>query len=64
MDDLARIFSSAGMATQEIRYFPAIEQYVYRFPVVATIGRGMDKLLASINIKRLLGNVCLIIIKT
>jgi ubiquinone/menaquinone biosynthesis C-methylase UbiE len=64
MDDLARIFRSAGLTTQEVRYFPAIEQYVYRFPVAATIGRGMDKLLTSIKIKRLLGNVCLIIIKT
>lgn len=64
IDDLIHIFSGAGLTTLDVRYFPAIEQYLHRFPVIGEIGMVTDKLLAAINNKRLLGNVCLVVGKS
>lgn len=60
---LVEIFEKAGFKLQHADYFPATLTYLYRFPLLRSLSRFYDTIIKAMNIKSLLGNVCLVFVK-
>ncbi len=60
---LIEVFAVAGLRMEKSEYFPATYTYLYRFPVLRTVSKWYDSIVAASGIKSLQGNVCLVFIK-
>lgn len=54
------IFKQAGFQEMEIKYFPSVELYTHRFPLLNVIGKAYDKVISSLKINSLMGHVCVV----
>jgi SAM-dependent methyltransferase len=61
--ELISIFESAGLKTLNIKYFPCVETYLDRFPILGKFGRFYDKLILAAGIKKAMGDVCIVFSK-
>lgn len=48
----------------EIKYWPNTLGYLYRFPIIRTVSRVYDKIIKFLNIKLLMGSLCVVFKKT
>ncbi|MEW6618022.1 MAG: methyltransferase domain-containing protein [bacterium] len=55
---LVKIFESAGLRLINIKYYSFVELYLHRFVLLDILGRFYDKIISTMNIKKLMGNVC------
>ena len=60
--ELIKIFDQY-FSVVEIRYWPILYEYLYRFPLVGWLGKIYDGLVKILNIKMLMGNVCVVLKK-
>ncbi len=60
---LESIFKKAGLRVEEVKFFSFILGYLYRYPILNTIGRFYDYLVNKSKLKFLMGNVCLVLKK-
>jgi SAM-dependent methyltransferase len=58
--NLVRLFEAAGFETEEVRYFPAVFTYLYRYPVLDLFARAYDSLISMMDSETLQGHVCLV----
>ena len=62
--ELAQVFERAGFETLEIGYYPCIESYLERFPVLAFMGRMYDRLVTTCDLRWAMGDVCAVFQKS
>ena len=62
--ELIKIFELAGFHTIEIRYYTFLEFYLAKLPLLGMFGKMYAKIISSLKIKSLMGNVCAIFEKT
>ena len=61
INELIQMFQSSGLILAEVRYYPILELYLERLsPFMGKLGKIYDSTVSSLNIHRLMGNVCII----
>lgn len=60
---LIEIFLDAGFGIEEEKHWPFVEGYLWQYPVVNIFGRLYDRLVSAINMKHLMGQVCIVLRK-
>lgn len=60
LDELAAVFSRAGMELEEATYIPFTYGYLYRFPILNLLSRAYDGLVGWSKIKGLMGHACFV----
>jgi SAM-dependent methyltransferase len=60
---LITVFESVGFKSLEIQYFPYVEGYLGRFPVIKSGAHLYDRIVSSLAINKLMGHVCIILEK-
>jgi SAM-dependent methyltransferase len=60
ISELVGIFRSEGLNALNIRYFPCIESYLQRFPLLGRLARYYDQLVSLTGIKIAMGDVCIV----
>ncbi len=58
--NLIKIFEKKGFSVVEIKYFPAVLTYFYRFPILKQMSIAYEWFLKKFRLNALMGNVCLI----
>ena len=58
--NLIKIFEKAGLKFVEIKFFPAVLVYFYRFPILKQFAIVYDKFLKIFKLNFLMGNVCVV----
>ncbi len=59
ISDLKDIFESNGFRIYELAYYSFIEGYLHKFFLVGAVAKIYDKIISMLNIKRMMGNVCI-----
>ena len=63
IQNLVNVLIANGFTVVEIKYFSFILGYLYRFPIIDLIGNAYDNIVDYLNLKNLMGNVCLVVKK-
>jgi hypothetical protein len=58
--ELTDTFERNGFHTIGVRYYPAAESYLFRYPVLGLLGRAYDGVVSRLRFHGLLGNVCVV----
>lgn len=56
---LVEIFLDAGFGIEEEMYWPFVEVYLWKYPVVNIFGKLYDRLVSATNARHLMGQVCI-----
>ncbi len=57
---LRNIFERAGFHFVDASYYPFVEGYLYKFPIVGLLGKLYDKIISDLKIRKLMGHVCIV----
>jgi len=60
---LLNFFLAAGFQVEDVRYWPFVEQYLWRYPVAGRLGKLYDRLISIVGYRRFMGDVCFMINK-
>jgi len=63
ISELLDIFRRAGFQVDVVRYWPFVEGYLHQFPIVGKLGWLYDKVVAALDAKWLMANVCVVLRK-
>jgi len=58
--NLIKLFENNNFDVIEVKYFPAVLTYFYRFPILKQLAIVYEWLLKTFRLNKLMGNVCLI----
>lgn len=59
IQELIRRFEANGLMAIDIRCSSFVEGYLWRYPLIRTAARLYDRLVSSLEIRRLMGHVCI-----
>ena len=57
---LRALCASSGFKSIQVKMFPAVYAYTYRFPVVSLVGNGYDALLRALSLDALMGHALVV----
>ena len=58
--EVIMIFKNTGLKLLEVKYFPAIDIYLARFPMLGFMGSLYANIISKLNIRPLLGHTCIV----
>jgi SAM-dependent methyltransferase len=63
ISELTSVFESEGFIILDVKYWPITEGYLWRYPIVSNFSGRYDRMVSKLNIKRLMGSVCITVKK-
>lgn len=57
--NLVGMFEAAGFKTEEVKFFPAVFTYFYKYPILNILAKAYDIIVGRLGFRILQGHVCL-----
>jgi SAM-dependent methyltransferase len=63
ISELLDLFLDVGFHVEDEKYWPFVEQYLLKYPVVGQLSKLYDRIIAACRCRRFMGDVCLVLKK-